>query len=205
MSGYHYREMTGDDATAPMLVLFHGTGGDENQFFDIGRQLIPGARVVAVRGDVSENGALRFFRRTAEGVYDMDDLGVRTQAMARFVAERKAEGQSSAVVGLGYSNGANILASVMFTAPQSFDAAVLMHPLIPFTPNHAAGLAGRRVLLTAGRHDPIAPTARTTALAGYFEEQQAQTQLAWHDGGHNITGDEWAAVGGFLAQYAHPG
>ena len=97
-------------------------------------QLLPGARVVAPRGDVSEGGALRYFRRTGEGVYDMADLACATAQMIAFVEARKAESAPRAVIGLGYSNGANILASVQFAAPDLFDATVLMHPLIPFAP-----------------------------------------------------------------------
>src|SRR5690606_7652210 len=141
--------------------------GDENQFFELAGQLLPGARRVAPRGDVSEHGALRYFRRTGEGVYDMDDLALRTTAMAGFIREQIGTTRPARIVGLGYSNGANILASVMFQAPELFDAAILMHPLIPFAPP-AADFSGRQVLITAGRRDPIAPAAASQALADYF-------------------------------------
>jgi phospholipase/carboxylesterase len=76
----------------------------------VGPQLVPGAHVVSPRGEVSEHGALRFFRRTGEGVYDMEDLARRTATVGEFVAEEVARTGASRVVGLGYSNGANILA-----------------------------------------------------------------------------------------------
>lgn len=201
MAQYQFLEGKGRDATSPLLLLFHGTGGDENQFFDLGGQLMPGARRIAVRGDVSEHGALRYFRRTGEGVYDMADLATRTKALATFVAERIGEGQPSAVVGLGYSNGANILASMMFEAPELFDAGVLMHPLIPFAPPEAAGLKGRPVLITAGRRDPIAPASATEALNAYFVGQGADSRIAWHEGGHDIRAEEIAATQRFMAPF----
>ena len=86
---YHAR-IRAPEAGAPLIFAFHGTGGDENQFFDLARQLHPGAGIVSPRGDVSEGGAARFFRRTGEGVYDMDDLALRTQRMATFIAEEAA-------------------------------------------------------------------------------------------------------------------
>src|SRR5690606_5320066 len=140
---------------APLLFLFHGTGGDEHQLLSLGRELMPEAMLVSPRGDVSEMGAARFFRRTGEGVYDMDDLARATARMSGFVRGHAAGGGK--VFGLGYSNGANILASMLFATPDLFDAAVLMHPLIPFAPEIAGSLAGRRVLITAGRRDPICP------------------------------------------------
>lgn len=164
--GYVYRERTGADAGAPLLVLFHGTGGNEDQFFDIGGQLLPGAHLLAVRGDVSENGALRYFRRTGEGQYDMADLALRTAKMIGFLKAHIGENRPARVFGLGYSNGANIIASVMFEAPGLFDGAVLMHPLIPFKPAPAPGLAGKRVLITAGpTFEPIDPVRGVTNLS----------------------------------------
>jgi len=199
MADYIFRHGPGADEAAPLLFLFHGTGGDENQFFDLGSQLLPGARIVAPRGDVSEHGALRYFRRTGEGVYDMDDLKVRTAAMVDFVRARIGESKPSKVMGLGYSNGANILASVQFAAPDLFDATVLMHPLIPFKPAAQPGLAGKRVLITAGRRDPIGPASATQALGDYFTGQGASADIVWHDGGHELRQEELVAAQGFLA------
>ena len=195
MSSYQFRADPVADATAPVIFLFHGTGGDENQFFELAGQLLPGARRVAPRGDVSEHGALRFFRRTGEGVYDMDDLALRTKAMTEFVREHA--GESSRVIGLGYSNGANILAAMQFASPDLFDQAVLMHPLIPFAPP-AADFSGRQVLFTAGRRDPIAPASATQALADYFSANGAETKLAWHEGGHELRQEELTAIQAFL-------
>ncbi|MBJ3786694.1 alpha/beta hydrolase [Devosia sediminis] len=195
MSSYQFRADKTADPTAPVFFLFHGTGGDESQFFDLAGQLLPEARRVAPRGDVSEHGALRYFRRAGEGVYDMDDLKLRTAAMAEFV--RAEKGAASRVIGLGYSNGANILASVQFAAPELFDATILMHPLIPFSPP-GADFAGRKVLITAGRRDPIAPAAATQALADYFSAHGAATTLAWHEGGHELRNEELAAIQSFI-------
>lgn len=197
MSPYHARRAEGVAVDSPLIFLFHGTGGDENQFFDLAEQLVPGATRIAPRGDVSEGGALRYFRRTGEGVYDMADLAQRTGAMAAFVRTEVEKLKPSRVLGLGYSNGANILASVQFAAPDLFDATVLMHPLIPFTPPKA-DFAGKRVLITAGQRDPIAPASATQTLADYFEAGGAGTQLVWHPGGHELRQEELLAARTFL-------
>lgn len=197
MSAYQARRAEGGAAESPVIFLFHGTGGDENQFFDLAEQLVPGAARIAPRGDVSEGGALRYFRRTGEGVYDMADLAQRTAAMEAFVRAEVAKLKPSRVLGLGYSNGANILASVQFAAPDLFDATVLMHPLIPFAPPKA-DFAGKRVLITAGQRDPIAPASATQALADYFEAGGASTELVWHPGGHELRQEELLAARTFL-------
>ena len=182
---------------APLLFTFHGTGGDETQFHDLAPQLLPGAAVISPRGDVSEMGANRYFRRTGEGVYDMEDLAARTEAMAAFL-ETEAAGRDR-VAGLGYSNGANILASVAFAHPGIVRELVLMHPLIPFEPDPQPGLKGARVLITAGRRDPICPASLTERLAIWLQAQGATVETVWHDGGHEIQQEELLAARDFLA------
>jgi phospholipase/carboxylesterase len=185
---------------APLVFAFHGTGGNEMQFTELLSQILPEAGIVSPRGDVSEHGALRFFRRTGEGVYDMEDLAYRTEKMAAFVAAHKAANPDRPVYAIGYSNGANILASVMFTRPDLFDRAALLHPLIPWTPEANAGLAGRQVLITAGRSDPICPWPLTEALEAYFNDQGADVTLSAHAGGHEIRQDELQALNAFLTR-----
>jgi phospholipase/carboxylesterase len=186
-------------AGAPLFLTFHGTGGNETQFHGFAESLTPQAHVTSPRGDVSEFGALRFFKRTGEGVYDMDDLAKRIEAMADFVREEKARTAASRVIGLGYSNGANILAAVAFLHPDLVDDLILMHPLIPWQPAPQAGLKGRRILITAGESDPICPAPMTSALETYLADQGAEVTTHWHPGGHQIIDSEIGAVQAFLS------
>ncbi|CDN49035.1 alpha/beta hydrolase [Neorhizobium galegae] len=186
---------------APILFVFHGTGGDENQFFDFGGRLLPGATVISPRGDISEHGAARFFRRKAEGVYDCEDLARATERMSEFVAANRERYGSSTVLGLGFSNGANILANIMIEKPGLFGAGVLMHSLIPFAPKDRKDKLQSRVLITAGQHDPIASVAQTTDLAEYFKKQGDAVTLEWHGGGHEIRPNEIEAAKKFFAPY----
>jgi phospholipase/carboxylesterase len=197
-NNYAYLDVKGDATGAPALFLFHGTGGNEHQFVDLAAQLRPDARRIAPRGDVSENGALRYFKRHAEGKFDMDDLARATDKMAAFVRERVAAEAPSTTIGFGYSNGANILASVQFKSPELFDTAVLLHPFIPFDPGAQPGLGGKRVLITAGQSDPICPAPATQRLADWYAAQGANLELFWHDGGHEIRQEELAAIATFL-------
>lgn len=181
-----------------IAFTFHGTGGDEHQFHELGVRLFPGYHVVSPRGEVKEHGANRFFRRTGEGVYDMADLARRTEAMAAFVEKEAGDVDAHWIAGLGYSNGANILASVLFARPDLIHEAVLLHPLIPFEPAPQPGLSGRRVLITAGQRDPICPAPLTQRLADWLEGQGAEVTLRWHPGGHEVAPSEWTAVQAFL-------
>lgn len=183
---------------APLVLTFHGTGGTEDQFHGFAESLFPGAHVVSPRGDVSEMGALRFFRRTGEGVYDMDDLALRSSAMGDFIADERERTGAGRVVGLGYSNGANILASVMFRHPDLFDRVGLLHPLIPWSPEPVPALSGREVLVTAGRRDPICPWPISETLIDWLSAQGATVSTRIHDGGHELRAEEIDALAPFL-------
>ena len=187
---------------APLIFALHGTGGDEHQFFQFAQGLVPGAGVVSPRGNVSEMGAARFFRRTGEGVYDMDDLALRTDQMAAYVAAHKAAHPGAPVYGFGYSNGANILASVAMARPDLFDRIALLHPLIPWQPGPVPELAGTPVMISAGRRDPICPWPQSEALIDWFAQQGAQVTTEIHDGGHELRQAEVDRMAQFMAQTA---
>lgn len=194
--GYVHRLKSGAPGK-PIFFVFHGTGGDERQFFDFAGDLLPDATIVSPRGDVSEHGAARFFRRTGEGVYDMADLARATGKMAEFVTRLASEHQASEIIGLGFSNGANILANLLIET-NLFDRAILLHPLIPFKPKDNAALSGKKILITAGQRDPICPAPLTQALADYFAAQKAVVETEWHTGGHDIRSNEVEAIKRFV-------
>lgn len=194
---YHAERAGGADG-APLIFTFHGTGGDEHQFHRLAQNLVPGAHVVSPRGDVSEMGANRYFRRTGEGVYDMDDLWARAEAMADFMDHEKTRTGADKVMAFGYSNGANILASVLLIRPELVDAAALMHPLILWAPEAQLGLGSKRVLITAGRRDPIGPAHLTDAFETYLASQGAEVRTVWHEGGHEIRQEELLALQTFF-------
>ncbi len=181
-----------------LIFALHGTGGDERQFFDLARMLCPDAGVVSPRGDVNENGAARFFRRTGEGRYDMADLTLRTRQLGDYVAAWKADYPDAPVYGFGYSNGANILASLVMSQPKMFDRVGLLHPLIPWTPADISGLAGTSVLITAGRRDPICPWHLSAELIDWFARNGADVSTEIHADGHDIRDGEIAALAGFF-------
>lgn len=201
LDSYRFAERPGPEYQpgGPVLFAFHGTGGDEAQFLELAAALFPEAVVIAPRGDVSEGGALRYFRRTGEGVYDMDDLARRTTAMAAFIRAHVERLNPVRVIGLGYSNGANILISVMLEAPDLFANAVLMHPLIPWKIEPGDKLSKLGALVTAGGRDPICPPELTGQLIEGLEGLGATVKSVWHQGGHEVAQSEIEAIAAFLS------
>ncbi|MDQ3793347.1 MAG: alpha/beta hydrolase, partial [Actinomycetota bacterium] len=149
--GFVHRYFPGDSGVT--LLLLHGTGGDENDLVELGRELAPGAGILSPRGKVSEYGAARFFRRLAEGVFDQEDLVLRTHELAGFIGGAAEEYgfDHSRVVAVGYSNGANVAASLMLLHPGLVRAAALFRAMVPFEPEPVPNLSGIPIFLAAGR------------------------------------------------------
>jgi predicted esterase len=181
---------------APMLLLLHGTGGDESDLLPLGRMLHPGAALLAPRGRVLEQGMPRFFRRLAPGVFDQHDLTARTHELADFVGAAAAHYgvQTRPVVAVGFSNGANIAAALLLLRPRVLAGAILLRPMVPLTPPSRPALAGTRVFAAAGRFDPTVPAGEPERLAALLRSAGADVALQWSDAGHEMThGDVTAA------------
>jgi predicted esterase len=197
--GIHYWEPGSSDLT---LLLLHGTGGSEHDLVDLGRAVHPTANLLSPRGRVSENGMARYFRRLAEGVFDMEDLHRRTKELAEFVDEAaKTYGfDTNKVVALGFSNGANIAASLLLSGFAVPAAAVLLAPMVPFEPQTAPDLSGRPIFIGAGEADGMVPMAGTQKLVQLLTAGGAAVTTHWHPGGHRITRDEIEAARDWLSQ-----
>jgi predicted esterase len=191
-ASFVHRFVSGTDPEAPTLLLLHGTGGNEDDLLPLGRLLWPGASLLSPRGPVLEGGMPRFFRRIAQGVFDLPDLRQRTQDLAEFVVEASARYDFALerLCAIGYSNGANIAASVLLLQPGTFRRAVLWHAQVPLEPEPRPDLTGHDVLLTAGRRDPIVPPTGTEELRVLLSECGAAVQLAWFDAGHALSQDD---------------
>jgi predicted esterase len=178
------------------LLLLHGTGGNENDLLPIGRAVAPGAGLLAPRGRVLEHGMARFFRRLAEGVFDLADLRARSHELADFVAHeaKRYAFDPARVVAVGFSNGANIAGAVMLLRPETLAGAILLRPMVPLTPERPPSLAGRRVLVAAGRSDPVVPASQSEALAALLGSAGAEVTLHWSPGGHTLDRSDLAAA-----------
>jgi len=184
------------------LLLLHGTGGDEEDLIPVGRELLPGAGILSPRGKVLERGAPRFFRRLAEGVFDQEDLATRTEELAQFIEAAVATYQlePDGIVAVGFSNGANIAASLLLRRPGLLRGAVLFSPMVPFEPETTPQLAGTSVFIGAGRTDPIASPAQSERLAALLRQTGADVTLHWEAGGHTLTRGELEVARDWVAR-----
>ena len=185
------------------LLLLHGTGGDENDLIPLGESLLPGAAILSPRGKVLENGMPRFFRRIAEGLFDIEDVKLRAAELAAIVshsAERYGF-DAARLTAAGYSNGANIAAAALLLHGPVFSRAVLFRAMVPLEPDAPPDLGDVRVFLGAGRQDPIVPPANTERLAALLQRSGADATLHWSSAGHNLTTGDLDAARKWLEQF----
>ncbi len=200
---YHHRFEPGTDLAAPPLLLLHGTGGDENDLIPLGQKLSPGSALLSPRGDVLEHGMPRFFRRFAEGVFDLADVTRRTQALADFIAAAAGHYglDQRRLLALGFSNGANIAASLLWLRPESLADAILLRPMVVLEPVQLPDLSGKRVFISSGTQDPIVPNDHPSRLAQMLRQAGAEVTLHTSDAGHGLTPADFSSAKDFLTRH----
>ena len=187
----------GTDPSKPTLLLLHGTGGNENDLLPLANMIDHEASVLSVRGNILENGMPRFFRRLAEGVFDEEDLIFRTKELHEFLDEvsDKYGFERDNIVAVGYSNGANIAASLLFHYKNSLKGAILHHPMVPRRGIELPELSSTEVFLAAGKNDPICPASESEELKTLLSNANAQVEMHWESSGHQLTLSEVEAAG----------
>jgi phospholipase/carboxylesterase len=191
-----------DNPSGRVLLLLHGTGGNENDMVPLGRDLDPNAALLSLRGNVLENGMPRFFRRLAEGVFDEEDVIRRANELADFLpkAAAKYDFDSKRLTAVGYSNGANIAAAVLLLRPGAITSAVLLRAMVPLTPPNVPDLSGTRVLICSGKRDPIIPAENAERLAAMLRRAGSGVTHRFADTGHQLVFDELVAAKKWLTE-----
>ena len=186
----------GEDQSKPTLFLLHGTGGNEHDLVGLGKEIDGAANILSVRGNVLENGMPRFFKRLAEGVFDMEDLMFRTEELKNFLDEaaENYEFDRDNVVAIGYSNGANIAANLLFEYKNVLKGAILHHPMVPRRGVELPALSDTSVFIGAGKNDHMCPAAESEELRDLLQGAGAEVELYWHSYGHQLTQDEVQAA-----------
>ncbi|WP_449257138.1 alpha/beta hydrolase [Bosea sp. (in: a-proteobacteria)] len=195
----HVFEPGGDPVRKPLLLL-HGTGGDERDLLALGRSVAPGASLLSPRGKVLEGAAPRFFRRLAEGVFDEADLSRRTHELADFIEAARSRYGLPAPIAVGFSNGANIAASLLLLRPEALAGAALLRAMPPFRDPPTADLSDKPVLLLSGLLDPIVPAADSERLAALLASEGAAVEHRSLPSGHGLSHTDLSLLTGWLSR-----
>lgn len=185
----------------PTFLLLHGQGGDERDLLPLAYMINPEYNILSVRGEIKENGMNRFFKRLSEGVFDEVDLVVRTHQLKEFIDQASIEYgfDRNRVIAVGYSNGANIAASLLFHYTNALSKAILFHPMVPI---HITlpDLTDTPIFIGAGRNDPICLPNQSIELHKLLSEAHANVSLHWENNGHRLIESEVQAAKEWLNQ-----
>jgi phospholipase/carboxylesterase len=203
MSFIHRFEKGAEPDARPLLLL-HGTGGDENDLIPLGRMIAPLAPLLSPRGKVLENGMPRFFRRFAEGRFDEDDVRLRAQELADFVAQARAQYGIAPPIALGYSNGANIAAALLLLHPQTLAGAILLRATLPLSQTPPVDLAGKPVLIDSGASDPMMTPEGAARLAARLQQYGASVEHRTLPSGHELSQADVTIAQAWLRSDAQP-
>lgn len=195
-----HRFIPASQPNLPPLLLLHGTGGDENDLLDLGASLLPGAARLSPRGQVLEHGMPRFFRRLSEGVFDETDVMARADALADFIVEAQAAYGLAKPIALGFSNGANIAAALLYRRPEALDGAVLLRAMQPLAAPPVKPIGKTPVLILSGAMDPIVPASDAAGLAAALSHAGAQVTHEVLPAGHNLTQQDLRLAHDWLSQ-----
>jgi len=174
------------------LVLFHGTGGDEKDLIPVAEMIDADANILSIRGNVTENGMNRFFRRFEEGLFDEDDIRFRAKDIKDFLESASIEYGFSLknLTGVGYSNGANIIAALYYLYGDLFQNSILFHPMVPLKETPETSLKETSIFIGAGENDPIVPLDNTMALEKVLKNMGAEVSVHKYRQGHTLTVNE---------------
>lgn len=194
----------GKDPKKPTFLMLHGTGGTELDLLPLAGMIDDEASVLSVRGNILENGMPRFFKRLAEGIFDEEDLIFRTKELNEFLDEaaEKYEFDRDNIIAIGYSNGANIAASLLFHYQDALKAAILHHPMVPRRGITLPDLTGKEVFIAAGTNDPICSSEESKELQSLLEKANANVEMHWENRGHQLTAQEVEAAAKWYATFA---
>jgi phospholipase/carboxylesterase len=199
------RQLATEGKAFTTFLLLHGTGGNEQDLIPLAYELDQRAAILSPRGKVLENGIIpRFFRRLAEGVFDIEDLKFRTNELADFVtyASKTYDFDLQHIIAVGYSNGANIAASMLLLRPEILSSAILFRAMVPLVPETSPDLTKKHIFMSSGLYDPIVSKQEAEKLFGLFKNAGAKVSLSWQESGHELTMDEIRKAKEWLLQYS---
>jgi phospholipase/carboxylesterase len=205
-NGSNNKEYDNNRSKKLTLVLLHGTGGNEEDLIFLGKEIEPNASILSPRGKVLENGMPRFFRRLSEGIFDIEDLKFRTHELADFIQKCSLHYKFdlNQTIAVGFSNGANIAASMLFLRPELLQGAILFRAMVPFLPDDPfPNLSSKKILLSAGLNDPIATRTEIENLYNLFQKTNANIILKWQHSSHNLIQDDLVIAQKWLLNNFH--
>jgi phospholipase/carboxylesterase len=187
--------------TGLTILALHGTGGNEHDLVPMAKMVAPNTNILSPRGKILENGAPRFFRRLAEGVFDIEDLKFRTHELADFIKEssEKYSFDATQIYALGFSNGANIASGLLFLRPEILAGGAILRGMVPLDMDKGEleklpDLTGKKVFLANGTRDPMVPLDNAKRLTQMYKDAGASVTQELNPASHGLIQSDLQAM-----------
>lgn len=189
-----------DGSNKNLIIMLHGTGGNENDLVSIARFVDSQATLIGIRGNVEEQGMLRYFKRYPDGSFDLKDLAKNTSLLFNGIKEliQYYKLDDYEVTLLGYSNGANIAINILKEFETDYSNAILFHPSPVRVGVPIKKQKNLRVFATTGTQDPFITQDQFATLINEIKDAGIETEAFSHDFGHQLIQEELIAAKAFF-------
>ncbi|MGK9044827.1 alpha/beta hydrolase [Mammaliicoccus vitulinus] len=168
-----------------LIVLFHGTGGNQYQLLPFSGELFPEANVLSMQGRVGEGKERRFFAPLNHNELDRNDFNKQTGAFVEFWNSFIKAYTFKNVIFLGYSNGANFILGTLEHDIVNIDHILLLHPS-NLAYNITKSYQDTSLIITTGSNDYLTVPGKVKALSEALQPQFKHVQFKLLDGGHEL-------------------
>ncbi|MDI5924193.1 VOC family protein [Rhizobium leguminosarum] len=181
-----HRFYTPPDPDGSVFVLLHGSGGNETTLMPLLNKAAPRATLLGVRGRATEEGFPRWYKRITPFSFDQNDIKTEAEAFAAFIegAVKSYGLDPQKVVYVGYSNGANLLNSLLYLHPNLVHKAVLLRSMPVLSDYPHADLKGTDLLVISGKTDAYGKYA--SELEERLKSSGATVDSDVIPGGHDL-------------------
>lgn len=185
---------------APAIFLLHGTGGSEHDLIPLVADFADSHRLIGLRGNIDEHGQQRFFKRQEDGTLDQESIRLEASKLAAHLEHWHATHNQDVknTIYVGYSNGANMILSLLFLYPDLIHKAALLHPMLPFQPDATLDLSQKSIFLSWSESDQIIPKLQSQKLIETLTSLAPKLSIVQTDRGHSLTKSEVIALHTFI-------
>jgi len=190
-----------DEPAAPLVVLLHGRGSDEQEIVGLADRLPEGPSYAAVRAPIGEGGGYAWFANRGIGRPVAGSLATSITWFRSWLDRVAPPGRPVVVV--GFSGGGTFGGGLVLDEPTRFAGLATLYATLPFEaglPTTPGLLAGLPVLVAQGDADQVIPAELQSRTWAYLHGDAGAAVTARRSpGGHGLTDDDVVALAAWIS------
>jgi phospholipase/carboxylesterase len=178
-----------NDPAAPLVVVLHGRGSNENDSVELAAHLPSAPAYAALRAPISEGGGFAWFANRGVGRPLAESLAETMVWFVDWLDDVAPPGRPVLLV--GFSGGAAFAGGLLLSRAQRFVGAAILLGTLPFDAGvrtEDEQLAGRAVLVAQGDADAVIPRELLDRTWDYLTTRSGANVTTHRDpGGHGLS------------------